>query len=35
MMQDYLKAVTTHPELETIFLHEEDMGIGVTLKKRE
>ena len=35
MMQDYLKAVTTNPELETIFLHEEDMGIGVTLKKRE
>ena len=34
MMQDYLKAVTTNPELETIFLHEEDMGIGVTLKKR-
>jgi predicted O-methyltransferase YrrM len=35
MMQDYLKAVTTNPELETIFLHEEDMGIGVTLKKRQ
>lgn len=34
MMQDYLKAVTTNPELETIFLHEHDMGIGVTLKKR-
>jgi predicted O-methyltransferase YrrM len=34
MMQDYLKAVTTNPDLETIFLHEEDMGIGVTLKKR-
>jgi caffeoyl-CoA O-methyltransferase len=34
MMQDYLKAVTTNPDLETIFLHEEEMGIGVTLKKR-
>ena len=34
MMEDYLKAVTTNPDLETIFLHEEDMGIGVTLKKR-
>ena len=34
MMQDYLKAVTTNPDLETIFLHEHDMGIGVTLKKR-
>lgn len=34
MMQDYLKAVTTNPELETTFLHEHDMGIGVTLKKR-
>ncbi len=35
MMQDYLKAVTTNPELETIFLHEQDMGISVTLKKRK
>jgi caffeoyl-CoA O-methyltransferase len=34
MMQDYLKAVTTNPDLETIFLHEQDMGIGMTLKKR-
>jgi predicted O-methyltransferase YrrM len=34
-MQDYLKAVTTNPELETVFLHEETTGIGVTLKKRQ
>lgn len=33
-MQDYLKAVTTDPDLETIFLHERDRGIGVTLVKR-
>jgi caffeoyl-CoA O-methyltransferase len=34
LMQDYLKAVTTNPELETIFLHKQTTGIGVTLKKR-
>jgi hypothetical protein len=34
-MQDYLKAVTTNPALETIFLHEHGPGIGVTLKKRQ
>jgi predicted O-methyltransferase YrrM len=33
-MQDYLKAVTSNPRLETIFLHEHDRGVGVTLKKR-
>ena len=33
-MQDYLEAVTSNPELETIFLHEQASGIGVTLKKR-
>ncbi len=33
-MQDYLKAVTTNTELETIFVHQHDQGIGVTLKKR-
>ena len=32
-MEDYLKAVTTKPGLETIFLHEQDQGMGVTLKK--
>jgi caffeoyl-CoA O-methyltransferase len=34
-MQDYLQAVTTNPELETIFLHKETTGIGVTLKKQQ
>lgn len=34
LMEDYLKAVTTKPGLETIFLHEQTTGIGVTLKKR-
>ncbi len=33
-MADYLEAVTTDPDLETIFLHKEDRGISVTLKKR-
>lgn len=33
-MRDYIKAVTTNPELETKFIHKHDQGIGVTLKKR-
>ena len=33
-MRDYLDAVTTDPALETIFLHEQGPGVGVTLKKR-
>ncbi len=33
-MQDYLDAVTANPALETIFLHKQGPGIGVTLKKR-
>ncbi len=33
-MQDYLKAVTNNPDLETIFLHKDAGGISVTLKKR-
>ena len=33
-MQDYLKAVTTNPALETIFLYKDAGGISVTLKKR-
>ena len=33
-MQDYLEAVTTNPDLQTIFLHEQGRGMGVTLKKR-
>jgi caffeoyl-CoA O-methyltransferase len=35
LMQDYLEAVTTNPELETVFLHKQTTGIGVTLKKRQ
>jgi caffeoyl-CoA O-methyltransferase len=33
-MQDYLQAVQTSEELETIFVREHDRGIGITLKKR-
>lgn len=33
-IQEYLKAVTTNKDLETIFLHAQGAGIGVTLKKR-
>ncbi len=34
-LQDYVKVVTTHPDLETLFVFEETRGIGVTLKKRQ
>ena len=30
----YVKAITTNPDLETLFLFMEGTGIGVTLKKR-
>ena len=30
----YVKAITTNPELETLFLNLERSGIGVTMKKR-
>jgi len=30
----YVKAITTRPDLETIFLHMEGAGVGVTMKKR-
>ncbi len=33
-MQDYIKAVTKNPNLETIFLHKHDQGLALTLKKR-
>ncbi|MBA7709315.1 hypothetical protein ES703_118229 [subsurface metagenome] len=33
-MEDYIKAVTTNPQLETKFIHKHGQGIGVTLKKR-
>ncbi|MHC4215584.1 MAG: O-methyltransferase [Planctomycetota bacterium] len=32
-MKDYLDAVTTSENLETIFLHKQGRGMGVTLKK--
>ena len=31
---EYVKAITTNPDLETIFLHMHAAGMGVTLKKR-
>ncbi|MGB9597925.1 MAG: O-methyltransferase [Candidatus Poribacteria bacterium] len=30
----YIKAITTNPDLETIFLNMHSSGVGVTLKKR-
>lgn len=30
----YIRAITTNPDLETIFLHMHAAGVGVTLKKR-
>lgn len=32
---NYVKAITTNPELETLILLREGMGLGVTLKKRK
>ncbi len=32
-LQDYIEAVTTNDGLETIFLHQQVRGVGVTLKK--
>ena len=34
-MREYLDAVTNNPALETVFLHKQGPGIGVTLKKRQ
>jgi predicted O-methyltransferase YrrM len=31
---DYVKAITSNPDLETMFLHEQGAGVSVTLKKR-
>ena len=31
---NYVKAITTDPDLETLFLHMQGTGISVTLKKR-
>lgn len=33
-MKDYIQAVTTNPDLETIFLYKEGPGLALTLKKR-
>jgi len=33
-MQEYLKAVTTNPDLETVFLNTQATGISLTMKKR-
>jgi len=33
-MNDYINAVTTDPNLETIFLHKDPPGLALTLKKR-
>jgi len=30
----YIEAITTNPDLETVFLHMDAAGMGVTLKKR-
>jgi predicted O-methyltransferase YrrM len=30
----YLKAITTNPDLETVFVNKEASGVGITLKKR-
>jgi hypothetical protein len=30
----YIKAITTNPDLETVFLNMHSAGIAVTLKKR-
>lgn len=32
-MQDYLKAITTDPKLETVFVHEAQRGMAVTMVK--
>lgn len=34
-MQDFLKAVTNNPALETIFLFKQPSGLSLTLKKRK
>lgn len=31
---NYVKAITTNPKLETLFLHMQGGGVGVTMKKR-
>ena len=33
-LADYFKAITTNPELETVFVNPQASGISLTLKKR-
>jgi len=33
-MQDFLKAVTTDPNLDTVFVNMTGMGVSITVKKR-
>jgi predicted O-methyltransferase YrrM len=33
-LADYFKAITTDPDLETVFVNPQSSGIGITLKKR-
>ncbi len=33
-LKDYVTAITTNPDLDTVFMNATDRGIGVTLKKR-
>jgi predicted O-methyltransferase YrrM len=33
-MRIYNETVTSHPELETVFIHKEGAGMGISLKKR-
>ncbi len=30
----FVKAITTNPELETLFVNMHDQGLGITLKKQ-
>jgi hypothetical protein len=33
-MPDYFTAVTTDPNLDSIFLGQQSIGMGITIKKR-
>ncbi len=33
-MDDYIETITTNPDLESLFIHQDAAGIGITLKKR-
>ena len=34
-MKDYIKAITENQNLETVFLHKDNQGLALTLKKRQ